>query len=111
MTEPLELPASIQQEVLAEARRDYIGIWWIVRKISKNLPQLSAEERRERAIRLIDAMLSSGELIAGMPSKDGHSFERSAGSPSEIVSQIAAAWKPGDPDPDIGDLVWLTAPM
>jgi hypothetical protein len=111
MTEPLQLPASIQEEVLAEARRDYIGVWWIVRKISRKLPQLSAEERRESAIRLIDAMRSSGQLIAGVPTKDGRGFERSGGSPSEITSQIAAAWKPGGPDPDIGDLIWLTAPM
>jgi hypothetical protein len=83
----------------------------IVRKISRKLPELSPEERRESAIRLIEALLSGGQLIAGVPTKDGRGFERSDNSSSEIASEIAAAWKPGGPDPNIGDLIWLTAPI
>jgi hypothetical protein len=104
------LPANIQDQILDEAQRDYLGLWWIARTIMEGVPGLSPAERRQRTLGFIEEMIGRGRLVAGVPSKGGHGFTKWEGTASEIASQISAAWKPGGPDPDLGDIVWLTAP-
>ena len=105
---PLEM--LLRRDVIAEAERDYLGLWWIVRKLQEHRPGLSAFEGRAATLEFLRPLLQSGELVAGELSSDGSTFFAWDGTASEIVSRIAEAWPAGGADPDIGEIVWLTTP-
>jgi hypothetical protein len=110
MTGTFQAPNTLKDEIIAEAQRDYLGLWWIVHKVREHLPGLSVAERRTATLDLLRPLLESRELVAGEPSTDGRTFSAWGGNASEVLARIEEAWSAGSGDPDIGNIVWLTSP-
>jgi len=109
MSNKFRLPAALTAEILAEARRDYLGLWWIVRIVREQLPSLSVSERRTATLEFLRPLLESRDLVAGeLRSEAG--FSQWNGNASEILARIEEAWPAGAPDPDIGGDIWFTSP-
>jgi hypothetical protein len=110
MTGTPQMPAALRDLIIAEAKRDYLGLWWVVRKVREQVPGLSVSERRAATLEFLGPLLQSGELMAGELSKDGRTFSAWDGDGPEVLSRIDATWPLMVEDPDIGDIVWLTSP-
>src|SRR5437773_12218411 len=74
MSNRFPLPDALTAEILAEARRDYLGLWWIVRKLRERLPGLSASEQRIATLEFLRPLLESGDLVAGEPGREAQTF-------------------------------------
>jgi hypothetical protein len=101
--------ASLRQQVRAAAAQDHLGLWWIVRIIGDQWPRVSEDSLREFVLSLLGEELAAGTLIAGFPTKAG-GFVRWTGRPEEIVHEVDRRWKELGRRPNIGEVVWLTAP-
>jgi len=110
MTGISQAPDAFRAQVIAEAKRDYLGLWWIVRKVREHFPELSVSERKTATLELLRPFLQSRELIAGQPSKDGRTFSTWGGDASEVLARIDESWPEMREDPDIGEIVWFTSP-
>ncbi len=110
MSHTFQQDAALKTEILAEAKRDYLGLWWIVRKMQEHMPSLPATQRRAATLEFLRRLLESRELVAGEPRSEGQAFARWDGSASEILGRIEASWPAGANDPDIGGDIWFTSP-
>ena len=97
-------------DILAEAQADYLGLWWILRKVDQYRPELSGRERQEFTLRLLEDLLRDTRLVAGDVQQTDPEFIPRAGEPAEIIRQVRVAWDDLRGEPDLGDVVWFAAP-
>jgi hypothetical protein len=110
MTDGTPPRTELIDEILAYAKDDYTGLWEVVRSVREHLPALSVEERQAFTLELLAGLLSSGRLVAGEVGAGKPQFSPWSGEVSTIIARIAEGWNALGHDPDIGDIVWFTAP-
>ena len=98
----------IRDAILAECREDHVGLWTIIWHLRRMGVQESQETRR-LTMSLSRDLLSAG-MLAGTPTPDGRGFVPWSASASSILSRIEEAWDALGHEPNIGDIVWFTAP-
>lgn len=97
--------SKVEQEILAECRDDYVGLWSIVRRVRAS--GISDESMIfESTLSLLRDLLSRQNLVAGQ-FHDGR-FEIWGESPQEIASRIKNEWIGLGRSPNIGEIAWFT---
>jgi hypothetical protein len=103
----MELNDVVEREFLSECDDDYVGLWSLIWSI-KNAGTTSTDVRNT-TVSILQHLLAAGLIIAGEPTEVGD-FEAWPGGTVEIIRRIETAWDQLGREPDIGDIVWFTAP-
>ena len=61
---------------------------------------------RRLVLTTLSEMMADGEVIAGVPTRDGR-FTAWATGPTATIVKIAQDWDALGRDPDIGEIVWF----
>ena len=96
----------IAQQVRAECREDYVGLWSIVRRI-RGAGVADRSSVIEITLALLRQLLSEGEIIAGQFAD--RKFHEWKAPPQEIIAKIESEWTNLGRDPDIGEIAWFVA--
>lgn len=104
----------ILEDVWNGARReledDYVGLWELVRRLRRRLPDLDDQGVRNHVLVMIDRGLRRGEAEAGNGAIPG-GLENVWSEPiDEIVERIRREWSLLARDPIPGEIVWLDQP-
>lgn len=99
----MEFERQILEDVLAECRDDYVGLWSIVRKV-KNWKK-DASQILSATMSIVDELLRNHDVVAG-------TFEQATfciwSQPIEsILRKVEGEWRALGRDPDIGEIVWF----
>ena len=97
---------SIELQILAECREDYVGLWSIVRRI-RSANAVNHSKVIETTLTLLTQLLSEGRIIAGQ--FVDHTFHEWKMRPQEVIAKIEHEWTSLGHDPDIGEIVWFVA--
>lgn len=98
--------ANSLQEILAESREDYVGLWKIIRKVQA--VGITEESKvMDATLTLVMQLLSHEKTDAGQ--FHNRRFEVWDVSPEEIITRIKHEWLDLGRVPNIGDIVWFTA--
>lgn len=93
------------KELIAEAKADEVGLWFIIAKIRDECGVSDRAELRFAALDCIRKLLDSGEIAAGYYSPDGKGIHIWKLSPADIILRITAEWDALEHEPNIGDIV------
>jgi hypothetical protein len=99
--------AEIRQELLAEGRDDYVGLWefaWILRR---SKPSCTDDEIREVALEVLGPLLSKGLMEPGALQENG-GFLAWTCTPEEALARIDKEWRALGQDPNIGEVCWFS---
>ena len=96
----------IAQQICAECREDYVGLWSIVRRI-RGAGVADHFRILETTLALLRQLLSEGEIIAGQ--FVDRKFLEWKVPPQEIIAKIETEWVNLGRDPDIGEIAWFVA--
>lgn len=100
---------TLVSEVLEEAKRDWVGLWRIVRGVQA----LSSGEARPGSVRSktigVCRRLLTGGLAAGQFSS-GQEFLVWDSAPDETLRRIQEEWDELGRTPTIGDICWFVDP-
>jgi hypothetical protein len=97
---------TIAQQIRAECREDYVGLWSIVRRI-RGAGAGDQSKIVETTSALLKQLLSEGGIIAGQfVDRKFHEWKM---SPQEIVAKIECEWVNLGRDPDIGEIAWFVS--
>ncbi len=101
---------AMKRDLLAECRDDHTGLWSVIRYVEDEFPQESPEKIREITLSVLRDLLISGQIEAGFPDSNGVQFHPWPFPADAIIEQIQRGWLPAGPRPNIGEVVWFTAP-
>src|SRR5258708_6295206 len=91
---------------LADTNDDYVGLWQIVSRVSKQDKSPSEEEIRAQALKALRSLLKNGLVIGDLKADGG--FEQWPVQDTEaVISQVEMKWNELGHAPDIGDICWL----
>jgi hypothetical protein len=96
---------SIAEAVLEECREDYVGLWSIVKEVRSCVVHEATVP--ERTLAILNQLLLGGEVVAG--EFKGKEFSAWEVPTSSVLLRIQSEWVRLGRDPDIGEIVWLTA--
>ena len=96
---------SLVTVILQECQEDYVGLWSIVKQVRSRSTDKALVP--ELTLRIIYNLLVEHKVVAG--EFKGQDFKAWNASPSAIRVRIQHAWDKLDRDPDVGEIVWLTA--
>jgi hypothetical protein len=100
----------IRQHLLADCREDDVSLWEALQKARRAIPAATDDQIRQLSLDLIRELLEDGLIMAGVPKPDGQGFERWDLSVPETMDRIAREMDELGHPPNIGDVVWFTAP-
>ena|SRR5712692_735747 len=108
----------LKRDVLAECREDYVGLWSIIWRLRYALngetyplredDRADPSEIRRLTLQLVQELLESGLVQAGLPTPDGKEFRPWPLTTREAITRINSEWNTLGREPNIGDLVWFT---
>jgi hypothetical protein len=98
---------SLEDTILAECEDDYVGLWSIIRDVEDYLHCSDELTIRDETLAVIEHLLTTQQIEAGMPDADGRGFCAWPLPTTEVVDRIRTSWKPAGPRPDIGEIVWF----
>lgn len=103
----MNVPQSLLDEIVAEAKADEVGLWFIIGRIRDELGVNTPESLQETTLRCVKEILASGDVVAGYYKLDGTGIDVWDMEPARIVSRIKEAWDQLGREPNIGDIVVL----
>jgi|ERR1017187_3776275 hypothetical protein len=95
----------IIESVRTECYDDFVGLWSVARLVRSSLPEPS--QTRQVTLAIIGKLLTDGDIAAGQ--FEGRDFVKWTAPLEAIISTIGKEWTKLSRDPDIGEIVWLTA--
>lgn len=95
--------------IAEECHEDYVGIWEVVKEVKRAFPDAAAREVQKATIELVRSLLTSGRAVAGDLSNEG-TFCDWRLSVDHCVERIREEWDRLGHEPNIAEVVWLTAP-
>ncbi len=110
---------AVVEDVLLEAREDYVGLWSIVQQI-RDRGLAGDVEIRDAALDVIRRLLSEHDVIAGSfgPPRfpditasatfSKHGFHVWSIPTEKILQEISREWQALGRDPIIGEIIWFT---
>jgi len=99
---------SVSESLLKEACEDHIGLWkfiWQVREVKK---EKDPDQRREKSMSLVKALLEEGFLYAGDGKGNWKPIPWNS-SVEDTISRIELEWDALDHEPNIGDIAHFSA--
>jgi len=97
---------SITEQIIAECRDDYVGLWSIVRRI-RNAGMSENVKAIETTLALLTELLTQRRIIVGQ--FVDHEFREWKMNPEEVVVKIQREWTELGRDPNIGEIAWFVA--
>lgn len=95
----------LSEELVAEACRDEVGLWLVVRAVRDDLLVQKHEDVKATSLEVVRRMLESRRVAAGYYNPDGSGVVRWNIPTSAVISKIAAEWALLGRDPNIGEVV------
>lgn len=99
----------IVDALAAESTHDYVGLWQVVRRVSKADDKTSEETIRHETLEMVRALLHRG-LVVGRLTREGGFEPWINQDPNVVLEQIDAKWRALGRRPDIDDICWLNLP-
>ena len=102
---------------MPNAANDHVGLWSLVKRI-RRAGAADDSNILKTTQDLILPFLSEGAIIAGQLVRDdefhasrleGYEFHQWNMPPQEVIARIEAEWTGLGRDPNIGQIVWVTA--
>lgn len=100
---------TIVADFLAECQEDYVGLWTLVWRSRQAFAEANDEWRREQILDQIHKLLLQKTIIAGS-FVDKERFVPWSEPPDVATEKIRRQWLGLGRDPEIGEIVWFTAP-
>ncbi len=97
----------IRQDLLAEGREDYVGLWEVVWRLKRSKPMPESDEIRELALEIFRPLLREGLMEPGVLQPNG-GFLAWTCTPDEALARIDAEWRALGQDPYIGQVGHFT---
>lgn len=101
----------ILEDIWAKARReledDYVGLWELVRRVRRHLPDLDDRQVQDAVLLMVDGGLRRGEARAGRGAVVGGLECVWTNPVNEITDRIRREWSELGRDPMPGEVVWL----
>lgn len=104
-------PDSLLSSLMVEFESDHVGLWSVIKQVQRAFPASPPEDIRTKTLALIWFLVQLGYIEAGVPTNDGRGFEPWNVKPFGVVTRIACQWKQPEPYPNVGEIVWFTAPV
>ncbi len=99
----------IADSLVSESEHDYVGVWQLVRRVSKVCDQSSEEAIRGMTLELVRRLLRRG-FVAGRLAHEGGFEPWSNQNPDAVLERIDAEWSALGHRPGIDDICWLNLP-
>ena len=101
----MNVPQYILDEIIAEAKADEVGLWFIIGRIRDHFAGKEPLFLQETTLQCVTELLASGEVVAGYYKPDGSGIDVWDMEPERIVSRVRLAWDELGREPNIGDIV------
>ncbi len=101
----MELPNHFLEDLIAEATADEVGLWFIISTLRDHYGIGDVSQRRLLTLKLVQELLSSGQVIAGYYNPDGSGITPWKLSSADILTKINSEWDTLGRDPTIGEIV------
>jgi hypothetical protein len=98
----------IKENVLAESKDDFVGLWSIARQVEDAHIAPDAATVRRVTLALVQDLLNKHLIEAGHPTSDGRSFKLWEFPVEVVMRKIEERWTPTGARPRIGEVVWFT---
>jgi hypothetical protein len=95
--------------IAEECREDFVGLWEIIKEIRRAFPDESDNRIQAMSLEVVSALLNSGRAVAGDLSGAGK-FNDWRATAESTIARIKREWEQLKRDPNISEIVWLTAP-
>lgn len=102
--------AKILEALAEECKEDYVGLWEVVKQVRRAFPDAEAGEIQAISLDLVRDLLRSGQAVAGDLSNEGQFLDWRL-DVDRAVERIGEEWDRLGRDPNISEVVWLTAPL
>jgi hypothetical protein len=100
--EPID---KVLDELVAEAKVDEVGLWFIIASLRDDCGIHDAVQRRDLALNLVQRLLDSGQITAGYYNPNGNGITPWRMSTTDVLSRIVSEWDSLGRDPSIGEIV------
>lgn len=98
---------ALKQSILTECQEDYVGLWSIIRDVEACFPKKDDAAIRDHVLTLLNDLLATHEIQAGLPAPDGRGFRPLRIAPDKVLARVRAEWPAGH-HPTIGEGLWFT---
>jgi len=93
-------------ELIAEAKADEVGLWFIIAALRDEYRVEDAAQRRLVTLNVVQRLLDSGQVFAGYYNPDGSgAIIPWKMSNADVLSRIISEWDSLGRDPNIGEVV------
>jgi hypothetical protein len=107
----MELTDRLLDELMAEAKADEVGLWFIIAALREEYGVKDTAQRRLLTLSLVQRLLDSGQVVAGYYHPDGSgAIIPWKMSTVEVLSRIISEWDSLGRDPSIGEVVVFVSP-
>lgn len=101
----MQLSARQLKELIAEAKADEVGLWFILAKVRDELGINEPQSVRTAVMDAVKRLLVSGEVSPGYYMPDGSGVAAWELAPATALEKIEADWERLGRDPNIGEVV------
>ena len=108
--DPASIRSTLRQHILNECRDDEVGLWSVFWTAQYLMPHADDDLVHRLSLDVLQELMTDGLIMAGVPKPDGQGFERWDLSVPETMDRIAREMDELGHPPNIGDVVWFTAP-
>ena len=106
----MELADRLLDELIAEAKADEIGLWFIIAALREEYGIDDPAQRRLLTLNLVQRLLDSGQVVAGYYNPDGSGITPWKMSTDDVLSRIISEWNSLGRDPNIGEVIVFVSP-
>jgi len=99
----------IVRGLLAEAQRDYVGLWHIAMVVRRDIGLIDSDEVRIEALMIVGRLLEGG-LSPGDYTRSGFEFW-GENDVRAVLARIDREWVPDKGDPSLGNPICWFAPQ
>lgn len=102
-----EILENIWKAARNELQDDYVGLWELVRKVRRRLPDLDDQQVQDAVLAMLDRGLRRREVRAGLGAAVGGLESVWSNPVDQVIEQIRHEWNELGRDPAPGEVVWI----
>ena len=100
----MRLSRQILDELLAEAKADEVGLWFVIARIRDEFGDIDVKYLKTITLQSIEDLLNTGEVVAGWSKPDRSGINRWRMRSSDVLSRISYEWDQLGRVPNIGEI-------